>query len=468
MVAALWVHALVLAVGVVICLLLWPRMRLVSPAFWGRVLLLGPLGICLQFLGQAALGVPFGVGGVVWAWGALGGLALLLRFWRGTEPKEALPRSSLLLFVVGVLLFALSLGRSLRQPIHEGDALTNFALPARVFAEAEGVDFTGLQDFGFYGHVEYPPLLAASEALVFQEAGDEAFLWNQIFGPLALLALFLLLAGQWFGQDPLPRPYAWLALSIVMGTPMVLFHGCLATADLRLLAAFLLLGIEAQRRGTPLLLLSLGLLCALTKQEGVLGLLVVAVLLWRRRNEWGSSAWGRARVLWAGLGATLMFGLWPALLMSHGLSPFGGSTLGLGLQNLRTKLSALAGFVWAISTRPLRLEGGWWEGFGGEWLPLWGLLWVFVLFVVLAFAVQRMSGKKRRVSAGAGNSAGMGGFFLGLFLLHLALFFLVFLLTPREVQWHLATAGDRFLLVTLAWPLLLLPQVLGRRDATSS
>ncbi|HHI79354.1 MAG TPA: hypothetical protein ENK02_05200 [Planctomycetes bacterium] len=357
MLPALGAQALVMLAGMALAALLWPGMRLVSPAFWGRALLLGPFGVCLQFLVQAAMGVPFDLAGVALTWAAILSLALFLRWKRRSMPREPLPRSSLLLFFLGALLFALSLGRSLRQPIHEGDPLTNFALPARVFAEARGVDYAALRDLEFFGHVEYPPLLAASEALVFEAAGDEGYLWNQLFGPLALLALFLLLAGQWFGQDPIPAPYSWLALLILMGTPLLLFQAGFATADLRLLAAFLLLGIEAQRRGTPILLMVLGLLCALTKMEGGLGLLVVLVLLWRRRREWGSEARGRTRVWAAAWGTLLLFGLWPALLLGHGLSPLGGFPWGLGLQNFGARISALSEYIRGIPFQTLSLGG---------------------------------------------------------------------------------------------------------------
>jgi hypothetical protein len=454
MLSALLAHGAILGVGVALTLLLWPEMCLFSPAFWGRVLLLGPLGLSLQFLLQVTFELPFGMTSVVWVWFGLGGVAVLQKIQK--EERGSFPSQTGFLLLLGFLLFGLSLGKVLQEPIHEGDALTNFALPARVFAEAKGVDFAVLPSLGFFGHVEYPPLLAASEALVFQEAGDGAFLWNQLFGPLALLGFFFLLAGQWFGEDPLPGPYAWLALGIVFGTPLVLFLGFFATADLRLLAAFFLLGIEAQRKGgmrKVMILMVLGLLCAMTKVEGLLGALVVVFLIWRNRKEWGESLKEKLGFLGAGLGTITLLFLWPALLMVHGISLFQSPSWGIGSERMGERLSSIKNFVANIPFRELPLDHPWLQLLGIEFIPVWGLVWVFVLYLVLRFMVQR----RKTLRAHEGEE--MGGVFLSLFFLHIGLFFVVFFFTPREIQWHLNTAGDRFLLVTLAWPLLLVPKV---------
>ncbi len=469
--AALLTHGLVLGVGVVLTLFLWPRMRPVSPAFWGRALLLGPLGVAIQFLLQVVVGVPFGVEPLVLVWGGLGALAVFLRFGKQGGEVTPAPHASLLLFLLGVLLLALSLGQAMKQPIHEGDALTNFALPARIFAEAEGVDFQALDRLQFFGHVQYPPLLAASEALVFQEAGDQGYLWNQLFGPMALLGLFLLLAGHWFDEDPLPSPYSWLALGIVMGTPMVLFVGSFAMADLRLLAAFVLLGIEAQRgrdwgrgdRGTAYRLMVLGLLCALTKEEGVLGVLVAVAILWKRRGDWGAGLGEKLRLGGAGLAALVLLGLWPMLLLVHGIPLFQSTGWGLGPESIGERFVVLWGFVRELPFHPLPVDLSGLPWIGGVGLPAWGLLWLFVLYLLLRLLGGRLLS---RCLHHAGHRAVRGekgtiGFFVALFFAHLGLFFVVFLWTPREVQWHLDTAGDRFLLATLAWPLLLVPRALA-------
>lgn len=469
---ALVAHALVLGVGVVLTIFLWPGMRGTTVSFWGRALLLGPLGVVLQFLLQVLLGLPFHLASVAWVWGGLAVLALLLRFKRkGTNEVQGgkrHPRSGTL-FLMGGLLFALSAGVAMRQPIHEGDALTNYALPARLFAEAKGVPFEALNDLHSFGHVEYPPLLAASEALVFQAAGEKGYLWNQLFGPLALLALFFLLAGFWFEEDPLPFPFSWLLLGVFMGTPLVLFQGSLGVADLRLLASLLLLGVEARRlgslgrwqSGTAFLLLFLGLLCAFTKVEGGLGLLVVALLLWKWRK-----GFGLGRLLGPGFLTLGFWILWPLLLWANGVSLFQSSGWGWEKESVGMRLRVLANYVGDLPlySLPVNLSG--WLGWPGAFIPAWGLLWVFVPYLMLRFLIQSLwQRKKEEIIQGAKN---LDRFFAGMFLFHLSLFFLVFLFTPREIQWHLNTAGERFLLLTLAWPLLLVPSLFGASPAVTS
>ncbi|MCD4749115.1 MAG: hypothetical protein K8R59_07060 [Thermoanaerobaculales bacterium] len=321
-----------------------------------------------------------------------------------------------------VLVFSCVLGLALTTISPGWDGLAIWGDKARRIAAEGTLPFDALQHpLGGPSHPEYPLHVPLRAAVLASVSGG----WTETIMPLAstmdLMACFLLLLGVLEGlrADPTGRTLFFIAVLVV---PMPFDEVCLGYADLTLAAAILGLLVATEGwfdRNRDRGMLAFAVICACTalwtKQEGLLlvvlagaGALVMAPIVGRRR----------VHLFWAA-GIVLLSALpWHILRLFAGfrLENFAFHEWGQ-LRRLPTILSVMATNLWDFNR--------------------WGLMWLIV-FVILLLRIGQVALRRHDLRAGD-----LAGLFL-VFAMSAIVF--VFLSTPHEVGWHLATSLNRLLL----------------------
>jgi len=427
------VYATQLAAGRVVLALAGGAPRHGRAEGLARVLLYGPLALGVQLFVYHLAAVPHHLPLVLppW-WLALGALALRGGLGRPAAVERSRAERAVLAAAAG--LFALALVQGGAVPVYRGDEVNNFALNARVFELHASLAPDALMALADPGHPEYPPLIALNEALVFRAAGEARTFAVKPFFALAYLA-FALLAAEACFRRLRPALAAPLAL-VVLALPEVNAYAAGGMADLRLAACVLLLALETDgafrrpsRRALAGFVLAAGA-CAWTKNEGIAVATLAALGLAACPRRGGVSARGLA----AGAAAVLVLAWsWPAFKAAHGLRDvyLSGAVREDPLANL-DRLGAIAS---AFAGFPLHAE------LHGH--PSWGVLWPLA---GLAAAAALLRGGARRELIVP----------LALLALHLGVYAAVFVVTPRPLEWHLATAGPRLFFHATPWVLAVL------------
>ncbi|MEM7203180.1 MAG: hypothetical protein AAF628_23160 [Planctomycetota bacterium] len=433
-IGTLLVYATQILAGALLTKALCPAVR--GAPFWGRALLLGPWALALQLLVYHAIGLPFAPWLVVLPWWPC--LVLLRRrsgavaepvATGGEGPRRIAVGLALAVSVVSLVGFG-------AEPVHDRDAMHNFAVFGRVFAAHQSLAIEALRGMVDAGHAEYPPLVALNEALLFA-VDEELGAWTVLpFFALAQLALGLLvIEAVWSAA----RPWRSLAVAaLLLLLPQWLVTVGSAVPDGRLTATVLLLGLEARRlvagaaRAEFAGVAAVGA-AALTKNEGVaVGAMALLVLaFWAARRGAGSRR--PALIVALAVGAALV-ALWPLCRTWMGLH----DEIADGLLR-RLTLAPLA-------ARMPEIVATWWELAAGvlpTGAPRWGALWpLAALAAAVAFARERTRGAAVALVLA--------------WLAHLGLYTAVFATTPHQLDWHLGTAAPRLFMHTSAWPVLLL------------
>ncbi|MCG8459706.1 MAG: hypothetical protein MI919_25780, partial [Holophagales bacterium] len=352
------------------------------------------------------------------------------------------------LAVVGVVL-ASSLGGYLytfaevrqAQPLGRYDAMAIWNARALLLHRAEGdvSDFLARMRFG---HPDYPLLLPGAIAgqwgLVGREATSVVQLTALFFalGTLAAVAAAVSRYGSWAA--------AGAAAALLLSVPAFWRWSFAQVADVPL-AYFLLTaaltlgsqleeptGSEAPRVPPALAGLFLGLL-AWIKNEG---LILAAILL----AAWGLTALRRPPPVWR-------------LLPRLGAVVWGAAPALLALLLFKTRWSPeneTARFLEDLGSRIIdgdrwrAVAAGFWRVFDPtDGMGSWGVIWLF-LGACAVFSWRA----RRRVGAGV-------AFWGTALLAAYAGWFFVYLATPHDVRWHLATSHQRLMLqllpLSLAW-----------------
>jgi hypothetical protein len=431
------VYLMQLLVGVLAVAWLHPAREgaMPSPAgVVGRALLVGPAVLALQMMLMHVAGVPFSIRWTLGPW-------LLVALWRHRDLRRAFAGPSggwaglgLSLFAMG--LFVVTVVAGLREPIYAADVIRNFALMGRVFETHGSLAPEALKALTTGGHIEYPPLMALNESLVFRVAGDERAWLVKPFFALASLAWLLLVTDLFTSAWP-PRlavPGALLA----MGVPSVAWGGMSGMADPRLMVSVLLLGMEARAllagpsTATAARFGAYAVVAALTKNEGV-ALAAVSVVVLAGLGRGGVvPVRSRAAILVAVLAGG---GLWQVFKAVHGIEEryLGPLQEAFSLGDL-SRLGVVLGHFHEVHVAPLLTLKSW---------PL------VPAVVVIGWGLATR-GVRGRVSL-----------WLAVLAAHVALYALVFAFTPKPLDWHLTTAARRLLTHTTPWVVLMLVDALA-------
>ena len=319
--------------------------------------------------------------------------------------KRRLPAvAAALLLALG---FASATFLAVRQPLSLGDYLAVWGLKARaIHASGELSAVFRVDPAGEFSHPEYPPLWPLALAGTAKLLGRYDELLLTLLRPLLLAAA----AALTFARTRAPVPWRLLAAASLTLLPYFQTAAYTGYAEALLLvfvlAALLLLESSAPTRFTPAAAGLLLALASLTKQEGVLVLLVVAGLL-------GAARRFRDATLVTGLGLGLGVLPWSLYRAAHGVS--GLADFGLDVFDPGKPLWALAAL--------------------GEVALLPALPWIVgaVLLLALAPGVRRA---RRPLVLGAGA-------FLGLILASFAF-------ARPDVAWLVTWTWDRLVLLPVA------------------
>ena len=296
-----------------------------------------------------------------------------------------------------------------------------------------------------WSHWDYPLLLPLSIARSWQYMGGEGLAVPAVIaGLFTLLALGLLASALWLLKG---RTQGFLAAMALMGTPFFIFMGASQFADVPfafyILATIVLLLLHGRSPDRPGALILAGFsagLCAWTKNEGLLFLMIAAVSLFRvtlRAEGWRPA--GRRT-------AGLLAGALPALLavfwFKTQLAPANDLISGFAPAAIAAKLTdpgryaaiAKSFFITGLSFTQGLID----VRVGLRLNP--GAVSILLLAVYLLLAGVRIDGRDR---PGLIQSAAM----LGLMLIG---YFFVYVLTPLDLDYHLATSLNR--LFIQLWP----------------
>ncbi len=326
----------------------------------------------------------------------------------------------------------------MQTPIYSSDAVRNFAIHAKVYAEHRSLAPDALNAIRVGGHREYPPVVALNEALLFQAAADTRY--AKPFFALAYLA-FLLLVVEAVARRL--RPAFAVPLGVLfLCLPQAAYAGGNAMADLPLTACFLLLGLELRSIlawPSAAGVLRIGLLAGLAasiKNEGLAvgALALIALGLWGLRG----ARLSRASLAGGAAIAVLLVAPWQAFKRAHGISEryLAHAVDQNPLENIDRVLPIARKFA-SVAFQPEQV-GAPAPAFHG-WLAL----------AVLAYVALHRDRWRRTLP------------FLLALGVHVGLYAAVFLVTPRAFEWHIASASERLLLHTLPWLLLLCAAALG-------
>ena len=297
-----------------------------------------------------------------------------------------------------------------------------------------------------WSHWDYPLLLPLSIARGWQYIGGESL---SIPAVMAFVFTFLTLGLLWSGLSLLrSRSHGYLAAMVLMGTPLFIAMGAAQFADIPLaffmLTSLVLLLLHARSpENQPGALILAGLaagLCAWTKNEGLLFLLIVTGSLFC--TAFYAGGWRSALNRTAGF----LAGALPILLMviyfKTQLSPANDLFSGFGPAAAVAKLTdfgryaeiAKAFFITGLSFTQGLID----VRVGMHLNP--GAVSILLLIVYLFLAGVRIDGRDQ---AGLIRSAAI----LGLMLIG---YFFIYVLTPLDLSYHLATSLNRLFLQL--WP----------------
>ncbi|MFO0984378.1 MAG: hypothetical protein U1E76_22075 [Planctomycetota bacterium] len=403
-------------------------------AFLGWRWLLGTGTVAVIMMAAHFLGIAFGLPMVLLP------VALwwLARWWLEKRWLPPVPHGPTVIETLPLLLFGAVLLHGLAEPLDASDPITIYATNARVFEVERSLAPERLKSLAAPEHIEYPPLIALNEALLFFAAPS---LRSRIVKPmfaLFLLAFVGLLLDEARRRLP-PRPAA-IALLVVTLTPALRSAGESGFADLPLAAfvlGFAILGREALASASVRPAIAAGLLLgfgALTKNEGLALALItgaaIAVLCLARRvrfTQWAVFAL-------TALGPALA---WLFLRTSHGIDdPLFRGVRAIDLIANRGRVPRILA---AFMRTQLQVDD--------ERTPMWGSLWIVLAATALLVFASRRKSKPLLVYA-------------VLLLSHLGLYTVIFVLTPYSLSWHLESAGPRLVLHLVPWAALLLMAVL--------
>jgi 4-amino-4-deoxy-L-arabinose transferase-like glycosyltransferase len=297
-----------------------------------------------------------------------------------------------------------------------------------------------------WSHWDYPLLLPLSIARSWQYMGGESL---SIPAVMAFVFTFMTLGLLWSALSLLrSRIHGYLAAMVLMGTPLFIAMGASQFADIPLaffmLTTLVLLSLQARSpENQPGALILAGLaagLCAWTKNEGLLFLVIVIVSLFGATIHTGG--WRQASRRTAGF----LTGALPVLLMviyfKTQLSPTNDLMAGFGPAAIAAKLTdfgryaeiAKAFFITGISFTQGLID----VRVGMRLNP--GAVNILLLIVYLFLAGVRIDGRDR-ISLFQSTAV------LGLMLIG---YFFVYVLTPLDLGYHLATSLNRVLFQL--WP----------------
>lgn len=457
--AVAWVYASQWLAGELVVRALWRRgsaARLCRLEHLGAALLLGPAALAAQMLLMSLVSIPFTLATVLAPWWlAAAATALHRRARRSLGPGLATSASPTVahassgsrasavtaasLTALALLLFGLVVWIGLRTPVFDSDPMNNYAFAARWFETHRSLAGPEMAELRAVGHIEYPPLVALNEALVFMAAGEQRLRAVMPFFALPWLALQLLVIAA--ARRRLRPAWAVPVCLIVMLTPEPFALGTVGLGDLRLAASVLLLALQgsallARPDGAAALrFAAIAVACALTKNEGVvvagLASLPLLGLALRRRLPARAASGALALLL---VGSTL----WIALLHAWGV-PTG-----------YWKDEAVGALSPDIAARALAaLDGFRGFAFGSGLSSFFGVLW-------LAGALAAALGLARR--AAHRETAAL----LAALAAQLLLYALLLAVVAQPMAWSLQASGLRLFTHLLAWPILLLVAALAR------
>ena len=351
------------------------------------------------------------------------------------------------LLAVGLAAYGF-LCRSVREPHGLWDAWAIWNLRARFLFRGGEYWRDGLSPLLSWSHPDYPLLVPGVVARGWTFAGGET-----TAVPIAVDFLFtfatagILAAAVWGLRG---RTQGMLAGLTLLGTPFFVAHGAAQYAEIPI-ACYLLASLALLHRadqasqgvgGTYALAGLLAGMAAWTKNEGLLFLavLLVAHVVSVLRRADRSREWGRLVAFGAGM--------LPMLLLVTAFKVFLAPPTDLVAgQSLETVIARLAD-----PSRYLQVA----TAFAKELLDRgkWNILPVVLPFYGLLLGVQARGGTAPgREPDGAGSRQRLATTWGALALMAAGLF-VVFLLTPRDLAWHLRTTVDRVFLEL--WPSMLL------------
>jgi hypothetical protein len=405
-------------------------------ARFARALLLGPAAITLQMLAYGLLGIGFELVGILGPWWIAAPLLLGRRRRGELAPAEVGARPARVAAWCSLAVAcAITAWVACSTPVHDSDALHNFALPAQVHASQRTFDPGALARLTDPGNVHYPPLLAFNECLYFLVDGVEGARALKIFSACGFLAWgLLLLEALWSAHRP---RLSFAVFVLVLATREPMSNAILGLADLRLLATALLVLLEARRvrRGADGRLLAAAAIAAgLTKTEGyvVAALAALALACGARRLQLD----GRRGLALAGI-VVATVAPWPALVAVHRIPA--EYELEVDTEVFRRAFDELPPAALGLSASCLSHDH--------TGASRWGVLFPAGLLCALARVLRRGERSSRYLLA-------------AWVLHHLALSALlagIAAATRTPPAWVLEATAERLAMLELAWLVCLLP-----------
>jgi hypothetical protein len=315
------------------------------------------------------------------------------------------------------------------------DATAMWNLKARFIARSDSSPVARIVD-SYLGdtHPDYPLLLPSIIARSWQYAGVESTTISEVIGGLFTFSTFLvtfcairLLSG---------RTHAFLLGCILLSTPFFLRHGVSQYADIELacfitatVSMFCISDCGKHSGHLPLLAGLFAGFAACTKNEGILFPLVVVcarILLMLIRRNYKD---GMREIVQFGVG--VLPGLMALLLFKVLHAPpseiVNEATLGLWLSRMQNGAQHFT--IWKYVFREIRSFGSWWL------YPM--------PFMILYLIVSRITAPPRMSKTAWAMPALV---LLGM----MAADYMVYVITPIDLQWHLQTSLSRLMLQL--WP----------------
>lgn len=364
---------------------------------------------------------------------------------RGTSapPRRASlwERLATLIFVGLMLVTMLGFASNALHNPHGGwDAWAIWNLRARFLFRGAAHWWEAFSETLAWSHPDYPLLLPGAIARAWQYGGQETQAVPALIGFLftfATVGLTVWSVGRLRG-----RFHGLLAGLVLLATPVFLQHGASQYAEPPLafyfLATLVLLALaEASPKAERyrwLFLAALSAGCgAWTKNEGVLFLLAVLAVHATRRVWWGDRRWSRPELTWVGVG---MAG--PTLLLVVFKKALAPANDVIGAQTMGSLASRLLD-----PARHAQIASAYWDQLNR-----------FGHGMAVGMAVFMLLAGRDRSRRGARSAWAVVG-------LMLAGYYGVYLITPRDLGWHLVTSLERLFLQL--WPCAVFAGMLGAR-----